>query len=77
GREWRLPTWQFDPDAERGFVPGLAELQRVFPGGPVTLTAWMTTPHADLGDATPVAQLAAGHIDAVVLAAKSLTAAAW
>ncbi len=77
GREWRLPIWQFDPDAERGFVPGLAELQQVFPGGAVTLSAWVAAPCADLDGTTPVAELAAGHVDRVVLAAKSLTAAAW
>ncbi|GAB7006855.1 hypothetical protein JCM18899A_43280 [Nocardioides sp. AN3] len=77
GREWRLPTWQFDPDAERGFVPGLAELRAVFPGGVVTLSKWVTTPSVDLDDATPAGELAAGHVDQVVLAAKSLTAAAW
>lgn len=77
GREWRLPTWQFNPDAERGFVPGLAELQQVFPGGAVTLSNWVTAPSTDLDGATPAAELAAGHVDQVVLAAKSLTAAAW
>lgn len=77
GREWRLPTWQFNPDAERGFVPGLAELQQVFPGGAVTLSSWATAPNIELGGATPAAALAAGHVDQVVLAAKSLTAAAW
>ena len=77
GREWRLPTWQFNPDAERGFVPGLAELQQVFPGGVVTLSSWVSAPSVDLDGATPAAELAAGHVDRVVLAAKSLTAAAW
>lgn len=31
GREWRLPAWQFVPDNAAGIVPGLDELQKVFP----------------------------------------------
>ena len=77
GREWRLPTWQFNPDTERGFLPGLAELQRVFPGGAVTLSSWVVAPSVDLDGATPAGELAAGRVDQVALVAKSLTAAAW
>ena len=76
GREWRLPTWQFNPDAERGFVPGLAELQQVFPGGAVTLSSWVTAPSVDLDGTTPADALAAGHVDQVLLAARRLTGAA-
>lgn len=77
GREWRLPAWQFQADAQRGMVPGLAQLRRVFPGGLVSLSDWVTTPNADLGGATPVGELAAGRVDEVLLAARGLTAAAW
>jgi hypothetical protein len=41
GREWRLPTWQFDPDVPTGVLPDLDTLQAVFPGGPVSLSQWM------------------------------------
>jgi len=33
GREWRLPTWQFDPDVATGVLPDLDTLQAGFPGG--------------------------------------------
>jgi len=77
GREWRLPAWQFSPDAERGFVPGLARLREVFPGGAVSMTEWATSPNVELEGATPADELAAGHVDVVVHAASTGTAAAW
>lgn len=77
GREWRLPSWQFDPDAERGFVPELMKLRQVFPGGAVSLTEWVTTPSADLDGATPAEKLSAGRVNEVVQLAKGLTSAAW
>src|SRR5574340_379743 len=63
GREWRLPSWQFSADAEQGFVPGLARLRRVFPGGAVSLTEWATAPNTELEDATPAEAFAAGRVD--------------
>lgn len=77
GREWRLPAWQFSPDAERGFVPGLARLCAVFPGGAVSLTEWVTAPNVELEGATPADELAAGHVEAVVHAAATGSAAGW
>ncbi|MBB3040023.1 helix-turn-helix domain-containing protein [Hoyosella altamirensis] len=77
GREWRLPPWQFSPDTERGFVPGVAQLRHVYPGGAVSLTQWATTPNAELDGATPAEELAAGRIDAVLKAAETGTSAAW
>jgi hypothetical protein len=49
GREWRLPTWQFDPDVPTGVLPDLDTLHAVFPGGPVSLSRWMlrTQPEFD------------------------------
>ena len=41
GREWRLPMWQFDSDDPCGVLPDLDLLQSVFPGGVVSLSAWM------------------------------------
>jgi hypothetical protein len=77
GREWRLPAWQFSPDSERGFVPGLAKLGEVFPGGVVSMTVWATSANVELDGATPAEELAAGHVDLVVHAARTGTAAAW
>jgi excisionase family DNA binding protein len=77
GREWRIPMWQINPDAERGFLPGLAQLRRVFPGGLVSLTRWATTPNVELGDKTPADVLASGHVDDVIRVAATITAAAW
>lgn len=77
GREWRLPAWQFSPDAERGFLSGLAALRAVFPGGAVSMTEWATAPNVELGGATPAEELAAGRVDVVVRAAATASAAAW
>lgn len=77
GREWRLPTWQLSPDAERGYLPGLARLHGVFPGGVVSLSLWATTPHVDLDGVTPATALAADKVDKVLHLAHISTAAAW
>ncbi|MFT4218705.1 MAG: hypothetical protein QM619_16175 [Micropruina sp.] len=77
GREWRLPVWQFSPDAERGVLPGLARLGEAFPGGVVSMTNWATRRHPDLGGATPADRLAAGQVEDVIKAARIGTAAAW
>ena len=68
GRVWRLPAWQFNADTAHGWLPGIAQLRTHFPGGPITLTTWATTPNVDLGDQTPAARLAAGNLDQVLLA---------
>jgi len=77
GREWRLPAWQFDPDAERGYLPGLAQIYAVFPGGPVSLTEWVNVPMPELDGDTPAAALAAGRVKEVVRVAEFGLAAAW
>jgi len=77
GRAWKLPAWQFDADTESGWLPGIAQLRQHFPTGPVTLTAWATTPNVDLGDHTPAAVLAAGDLDQVLLVAQARGPAAW
>lgn len=77
GREWRIPMWQVNAGAERGFVPGIAELRRVFPGGVVALSRWATTPNVDLDGMAPADILAAGRVEDVIAVAGALTAAAW
>jgi hypothetical protein len=77
GRVWRLPAWQFDADTENGWLPGIAQLRRHFPAGPVTLTGWVTAPNVDLDDRTPAARLAAGDVDQVLLAARASGPTAW
>lgn len=77
GREWRLPAWQFAADSLHGYLPGLAQLQLVFPGGLVSLSQWVAVPNVELEGATPVQALADGRIDQVVRAAHVGTAAAW
>jgi excisionase family DNA binding protein len=77
GREWRIPMWQVHAGAERGFLPGIADLQRVFPGGLVALSRWAVTPNVDLEDRTPANALAAGHVQDVIAVATKTTAAAW
>jgi excisionase family DNA binding protein len=77
GREWRIPMWQVNAGAERGFLPGISDLRRVFPGGVVSLSRWAVTPNVDLGDMTPADALAAGHVQDVIAVATKTTAAAW
>ena len=77
GRVWKLPAWQFDADTENGWLPGIAELRKHFPVGPVTLTAWVSAPNVDLGDRTPVARLAAGDVDNVLRVVQASGPTAW
>ena len=71
GREWRLPTWQFDPDTERGFVPGLRDVQQCFPGNAISLSMWVLTENPTLGTA-PVAALSDDRLDDVIAAIRGL-----
>lgn len=77
GRRWLIPSWQFDPDSERGFLSGIAAVASVFPGGVVSLSRWMARPNPDFDDRTPREELTAGRINEVVAAAAALTAAGW
>lgn len=77
GRVWKLPAWQFHADTENGTLPGIAALRQHFPAGPVTLTAWVTAPNADLDNHTPAARLAAGDVDQVLRAAQAGGPIAW
>lgn len=77
GRRWFIPAWQFAADQEHGYLPGLAQLARVFPGGPVSLSEWVSRPSPELGRRRPREVLAAGEVDAVVRVARELTAAGW
>lgn len=76
GREWRLPAWQFHEDS---VLPGLDRLIAAYPGTPLALTTWATTPNADLDGYTPAkAMLTTGGIDWVLSdAVRPLTPAAW
>lgn len=76
GREWRLPAWQFYED---GLLPGLPDLIAAYPGTPLALTTWATTPNADLDGHTPAeAMLTARGVEWVLSAAvRPLTPAAW
>jgi hypothetical protein len=77
GRQWFIPVWQFDAEAERGVLEGIDELAAVFPGGPISLSTWMTTASPDLGGATPRDLLARGQREPVVGLARALTASGW
>lgn len=78
GREWRIPMWQVNASAERGFVPAIAGLRRLFPGGVVSLSRWATTPNVDLDGVAPADALAAGRVQEVIaVAATATAAAAW
>jgi excisionase family DNA binding protein len=77
GREWRIPMWQVNAGAERGFLPGIADLRAVFPGGVVSLSKWAVAPNVDLWGMTPADALAAERVQDVIAVAAKTTAAAW
>lgn len=77
GREWRLPTWQFDPDDPTGVLPDLQALQAVFPGGAVSLSRWMLMSRAEFEGRSGREQLMRHRGAAVVELARALTATGW
>ena len=74
---WAIPAWQLDADTLDGYLDGIDRLARVFPGGPVALTRWVTRPAADFDGRTPRDMLARHRVDEVVRAAQALTAKGW
>lgn len=76
GRHWLIPGWQMAADTPSGVVPGLAELVRAFPAGPVALTEWVLRATPDLDGRTPREALLGGDEDQVLRLARSLHAAA-
>ncbi len=75
GREWRFPAWQLSDD---DVLPGLSELVAAWPGTPVALSLWATTPTPDLDGRTPAEVL--GRRDGparVVELVAQISAAAW
>jgi hypothetical protein len=74
---WAIPAWQLDADTRDGYLGGIDRLARVFPGGPVALTQWVTKPAADFDGRTPRDLLARNLVDEVVHAAQALTAKGW
>ena len=67
----QLPTWQFHPDTARGRLSHIAEVARVFAGGPLTLTQWMLRPNPALAGRTPVDALIDDDHRRVVAAAET------
>jgi hypothetical protein len=75
GRVSQLPAWQF---YEGGVLPGLKQVIAAYPGGPLSLTSWATSPSPDLDGATPAQTLALrGGLLRVLDALQALTPAAW
>lgn len=77
GNRWLLPSWQFDADAERGYLPGIAEVSAAFPGGVVSLSRWVMAPNVEFDSHSPRQVMADGGSDAVAELAGTLTAAGW
>jgi hypothetical protein len=77
GREWRLPTWQFDPDVATGVLPDLDTLQAVFPGGPVTLSQWMLRAQPEFDGRSAREEMIVHGSTPVIELAQVLTATAW
>jgi hypothetical protein len=74
GRRWLLPAWQFDPESVDPMLPGIADLLGAWPGSPVALSRWATTPSRDLDGRTPAAALGDGQVREVVAAARAIGA---
>lgn len=77
GREWRLPTWQFDPDDPTGVLPDLHALQAAFPGGPVSLSRWMLRAQPEFDGRSAREELLLRGSGAVIEVARVLTSAGW
>jgi hypothetical protein len=77
GREWRLPTWQFDPDVPTGVLPDLDSLQAVFPGGPVSLSQWMLRAQPEFDGRNAREEMIVHGSTPVIELAQVLTATAW
>lgn len=77
GREHRIPAWQFNPATERGILPGIRQLNDVYPGGLASLSEWVLLPNSEFDGATPAELLTKGNIEPVVEIARIGTAAAW
>lgn len=77
GREWRLPTWQFDPDNSTGVLPDLDTLQAVFPEGPVSLSRWMLRAQPEFDGGNAREEMILHGSASVIDLARVLTAAAW
>ncbi|TDK88370.1 DNA-binding protein [Mycobacterium paragordonae] len=77
GREWRLPVWQFEPEAPSGVLPDLDQLQAAFPGGLISLSRWMLCGHAEFDGRTPRDEMLLHGSAPVIAVARALTAAGW
>lgn len=65
----RLPAWQFDPEARRGRLEGIARVAAVFPGRVLSLSSWVVAPNPSLAGRTPRQALLDGDIEQVVTVA--------
>jgi hypothetical protein len=75
GRTRWFPAWQFHED---GVLPGLADLIAAYPGTPLALTVWATSPSADFSGATPAQTLTRrGGPARVAAVARALAADSW
>lgn len=68
----RLPAWQFDPEARRGRLEGIARVAAAFPGRVLSLSGWMVAPNPALDGRTPRRALLAGDVEQVVAVASIL-----
>jgi hypothetical protein len=77
GREWRLPTWQFESDMPTGVLPDLDTLQAVFPGGPVSLSQWMLRAQPEFDGRSAREEMIFHGSAPVIELARVLTATGW
>lgn len=66
GRQWKYPKWQFDPDAQGGVLPGLAEAIDHLGLSPSAAALWFLEPSARLGGEAPVEHLRRHRPESVI-----------
>lgn len=77
GRNYRLPSWQFDAHTEDGIVAGLPQVLHALAVSPFAKASWLTRPSPYLGGETPLAALKHGDVATVVAEARAVGAAGW
>jgi hypothetical protein len=73
GGELRYPSWQFDPDGERGVVAGLPEVLAALRVEPLSKARWLTRPSALFEGRTPLQALKEREMDRVAAAAHGVS----
>lgn len=74
GREWYFPRWQFRDDEAIGDLQKLIEK---YPGTPLSLSIWATTPNPDLEGDTPADHMREHGVEPVLKVLEDARGALW